>query len=184
MVNRGASLLMLFSFWVGLFGTTARPTNAAPPLSATPTVCFTLEPSTAGPGDRVIADGDCPGLLHHRFLRIFFDSTLVTETDFGGGRLFTLAFTVPETAMPGIHTVTVKGPFLDASTAFEVPGQPCPGDCDLDGRVRIGEVVIGTGIALGQRSLEDCPASDADGDARVAIEELTAAVRSALKGCE
>jgi hypothetical protein len=134
----------------------------------------------------VALDGDCPGLLHHRFIRVYFDRTLVVDRDFGGGTLFRLGFTVPRTAAPGMHSVTVVGPFLNASTSLEVTGEPipCPGDCNLDDQVHVDELLTGAAIALEHRLLSDCPVFDADDDSQVAIEELVAAVSAALHGCE
>ncbi len=54
------------------------------------------------------------------------------------------------------------------------------GDCDGDGRVSIGELVTGVGIALGNRDLEACPFLDANGDGRITVGELIAAVRNLL----
>lgn len=54
------------------------------------------------------------------------------------------------------------------------------GDCDVNGRVSVDELVLGTGIALGRREIGDCPAFDANSDLRVTIEELLSAVFAAL----
>jgi hypothetical protein len=61
--------------------------------------------------------------------------------------------------------------------------QICAGDCNGDGKVRIHELIIAAGIALGARPAGDCAAADQNGDGRVTIEELIAAVRAALTGC-
>ncbi len=68
------------------------------------------------------------------------------------------------------------------------PGDPCPpdscvGDCNIDGRVVISEMVLGVGIALGQTSLADCPAIDPGGDGGAEINELVQSVANGLHGC-
>lgn len=59
----------------------------------------------------------------------------------------------------------------------------CPGDCNGDGTVTIGELVTGVGIVLGQTPLSACEAFDTDHDHRVIIAELITAVNAALNGC-
>ena len=59
----------------------------------------------------------------------------------------------------------------------------CPGDCDGDGAVRINELVIAVGIALGQTPAGDCTAVDGNGDGQVGIAELVAATNALLGGC-
>jgi hypothetical protein len=60
---------------------------------------------------------------------------------------------------------------------------PCVGDCDQNGSVSVDELVKGVNIALGSASLDDCPSFDTNGDDRVTIDELIAAIDAALKGC-
>jgi hypothetical protein len=59
----------------------------------------------------------------------------------------------------------------------------CAGDCDGDGTVRVNELVIAVGIALGQAPADDCAAVDANGDGEVTIAELIAATNGLLSGC-
>ncbi len=59
--------------------------------------------------------------------------------------------------------------------------QPCPGDCDGDGQVTIGELIRGVRMALAEIPAEAC--FDGDGDGRVGISELIVAVRAALGVC-
>ncbi|HSP96906.1 MAG TPA: hypothetical protein VL049_06630 [Candidatus Dormibacteraeota bacterium] len=61
--------------------------------------------------------------------------------------------------------------------------QPCPGDCNGDGVVRVDEMIVGVRIALGEGVVADCPAFDGNGDGTVAIDELIRAVASTLNGC-
>jgi len=67
--------------------------------------------------------------------------------------------------------------------ARAVPASDCPGDCDADGFVTVNELVSGVSIAIGNATLDRCPACDRDGNSRVTIDELIAAVRSNLVGC-
>jgi hypothetical protein len=59
----------------------------------------------------------------------------------------------------------------------------CVGDCSGDLAVGIDELVLGVTLALADRSASACPSFDRDGDDRVRVPELVAAVRSALDGC-
>jgi hypothetical protein len=60
---------------------------------------------------------------------------------------------------------------------------PCPGDCDGNGVVTIDELVRGVGLALLSDSPDSCPALDVDHSFTVSIDELVAAIASALEGC-
>jgi hypothetical protein len=60
----------------------------------------------------------------------------------------------------------------------------CTGDCDLDDHVALGEMVLGTNVALGTRGVDDCRAFDVDGDGSVEIDELVAGVANGLDGCD
>ncbi len=62
-------------------------------------------------------------------------------------------------------------------------GQDCPGDCDGDGRVAIGELVRGVNIALGRAAIDSCPVFDVDVSGSVSVAELIRAVNAALIGC-
>src|SRR5262249_5770848 len=61
----------------------------------------------------------------------------------------------------------------------------CPGDCDRDGRVTVGELVGGVDLALTPHNASAplCAALDLDGDCLVSIDEILAAVNAALNGC-
>src|SRR5260221_10174930 len=60
---------------------------------------------------------------------------------------------------------------------------PCVGDCNHDGRLTIDELVTGVSMALGMQSLDSCPDFDRSGNHAVTVDELIAAVDSALTGC-
>ncbi len=60
---------------------------------------------------------------------------------------------------------------------------PCVGDCDIDGRVAINELITGVGIALGSQPITVCAAFDTGADATVQVGELVSAVNSNLNGC-
>ena len=51
---------------------------------------------------------------------------------------------------------------------------PCVGDCRDTGRVSVNDIVTGVSIALGREALEVCAALDANGDAKVSVDELPA----------
>ncbi|MCK6555045.1 hypothetical protein L6Q96_10770 [Candidatus Binatia bacterium] len=54
------------------------------------------------------------------------------------------------------------------------------GDCNGDGSVTVDDIVIGVDIALGNTTVETCPAFDPDGDGTVDVSALVAAVNAAL----
>jgi hypothetical protein len=59
----------------------------------------------------------------------------------------------------------------------------CAGDCNGDLRVAIDELVLGVNIALDRAAAEECTALDTDDNGSITINELVAAVNSALRGC-
>ena len=62
-------------------------------------------------------------------------------------------------------------------------GPGCPGDCDSNGATTIDELVVGLDISLGAHEVTACPAFDLDGRRTISIDELIAAVESAIDGC-
>lgn len=69
------------------------------------------------------------------------------------------------------------------------PGSPspsptrCPGDCDGHGGVVVSELVTLVGVALGLQPIGLCTAGDVDRNGVVTVDEILAAIRSALNGC-
>ena len=63
-----------------------------------------------------------------------------------------------------------------------LPGQDCLGDCDRDGKVRVGEIVSAVAIALGRSPASICAAFSHEGEG-VSVARLVAAVGNALRGC-
>lgn len=61
--------------------------------------------------------------------------------------------------------------------------QTCVGDCDGSGSVTVDEIVTMVNIALGQTSVDACPAADPSGDGAVTVDEILQAVNNALNGC-
>jgi hypothetical protein len=59
----------------------------------------------------------------------------------------------------------------------------CPGDCDGNDQVNIGELITAVNVALGDLDLSSCEAADTSGDGEVSIGELIQAVNAALDGC-
>lgn len=59
----------------------------------------------------------------------------------------------------------------------------CPGDCDGNGDVTVGEVIALVNIALGNTQLSSCMPGDIDNSHNVTINEIVAAVDAALSGC-
>jgi hypothetical protein len=61
--------------------------------------------------------------------------------------------------------------------------QMCPGDCDDSGSVGVNELVVATQLSLTAADPASCTAADVDGNRQIGIDELVAAVGSALNGC-
>lgn len=59
----------------------------------------------------------------------------------------------------------------------------CIGDCNLDGAVRVNELVAGVNIALAQLEIGRCEAMDDNGDSTIRVNELVSATNAALGGC-
>jgi hypothetical protein len=55
--------------------------------------------------------------------------------------------------------------------------------CHGDGRVSLDELVAGIGISLRAGPVNECLAADSDSDQHVGIDEIVAAVASALRNC-
>lgn len=70
-----------------------------------------------------------------------------------------------------------------ASGHLECDVQVCPGDCYGVRKVTIQELVLAIGIALDESELYRCFAADPDESNVVTVDELLAAVNSALYGC-
>lgn len=59
----------------------------------------------------------------------------------------------------------------------------CPGDCDANRAVTINELVQAVNIALDSADITACSPADGNRDQRIRVDEIVAAVRSALAGC-
>lgn len=59
----------------------------------------------------------------------------------------------------------------------------CVGDCSGDGQVTVDEIVTGIGIALGNATVDGCPAFDSNSDDQVTVDEIVTSVTNALNGC-
>lgn len=62
-------------------------------------------------------------------------------------------------------------------------GPRCIGDCDLNGSVRVNELVAGVNIALDQLGVDRCREMDEDGSASVTVNELVIATNASLGAC-
>jgi FG-GAP repeat len=59
----------------------------------------------------------------------------------------------------------------------------CAGDCNRDGGVSVNELITGVGLLLSGGGAASCPAMDSNGDDRIMVSDLVAAVTSVLAGC-
>jgi hypothetical protein len=78
--------------------------------------------------------------------------------------------------------VTFGTASIAAAQAPTPPRANCPGDCNRDGAVLIGELITGVNEALGT-SDAGCDGLDINGNARIDINELIVAVGEALTVC-
>jgi hypothetical protein len=62
----------------------------------------------------------------------------------------------------------------------------CPGDCNRDGMVTVDELMQAVNIALDPEpsAMKECLPADTTLSYTVSVEELIAAVRRALQGCQ
>jgi len=72
--------------------------------------------------------------------------------------------------------------FIAMGSSGAIAQEPCVGDCNEDGFVRINELILAVNISLGNRLLADCPSIDANGNGTAQINELIRAVNISLAG--
>jgi len=141
-----------------------------------------IEPRSGLPGTSVAAQGSCYALHSGHLGVIYFDDTAAAEVRGDTPGAFRTTLAVPVNTEPGPHRIRLLGGTRElASKQFVVRSASagCPGDCDRDTVVTVGELVRGVGMALGVAA-DDCSAYDS---AAVDIAGLIAAVDSALNGC-
>lgn len=97
--------------------------------------------------------------------------------------MHTSVFVGPTHASPRRVARCALVAMIAASALWVLPAIACTGDCDVDARVTIDELVTAVGISLGSASLEQCRSADRDGSGRVTVDELVAGVGHALHGC-
>ncbi len=118
------------------------------------------------------------------FVRVTFSGGVVDSFT------FTVAAAPPVTPSPissptALSTATFTATPPPSPTPTETFGPlPCIGDCDGDGRITVAELVRGVNIALGSFRVESCISFDDDFSGTVTVNELIAAVRAALNGCD
>jgi adhesin/invasin len=66
---------------------------------------------------------------------------------------------------------------------LNISGPLCPGDCNINNQVSIDELLRGVNILLGETDPRDCLALERNGNDGISVDELVAAVGSALNGC-
>jgi len=95
--------------------------------------------------------------------------------------------TITRTRTPARTATPTETP-METATATPVA---CAGDCNGDGTVAIGELVVLVNISLGTADISLCPAGDVAGgppdgmgpDGQITVDELIRAVNDALNGC-
>jgi len=88
-----------------------------------------------------------------------------------------------EAVTPTATATKTPPPSFTPTRNTPTPGGPCAGDCDENGAVTIDEVVTAVNIALGQASVDACPAADLNASGEITINELIAAIDRLLEGC-
>ncbi len=86
----------------------------------------------------------------------------------------------------GLQPMRWLAPAIAVVCLLGVPranAQGCGGDCNGDGAVSIGDLILSVNISLDRADLSSCLAIDGDQNGVVAINELVLAVRHGLSGC-
>ncbi|HVM97189.1 MAG TPA: dockerin type I repeat-containing protein [Candidatus Acidoferrales bacterium] len=91
--------------------------------------------------------------------------------------------TATETATETATPTSTSLPTVAATPTATVTPKPCLGDCNGDNEVTIDELLQMVRIALGEASVDACPAGDADGDGTISIDAVILAVNNTLNGC-
>lgn len=90
---------------------------------------------------------------------------------------------VPTASPPRGSPTRTGTPTAGPATPTPRVRAPCIGDCDGDGRVTIAEIILAIRAALGQASVDECAAVDADLDGAVSINDLIRAIDGVLINC-
>ena len=159
---------------------------------------FTLDPSDCrvnpATGKTVIAS-ILSADEEETVVRVFLSGA--TPTLIPDGVLYTCKLRVRSTVPPGDYYIEnreaaafsptgeglrfVEG--LGGTVRVSLVPRACPGDCNGGGSVTVEELIRGVNVALGSRTIADCPAFDSNGDGLVSISELVGGVNAALGGC-
>lgn len=86
----------------------------------------------------------------------------------------------PPTDTPTLLPATATPTFTP--TATQAP-PACVADCRSPGQVHADDLLLAIRILLGETPTAVCPSADGNSDGRIAVEDLVAAVASALHGC-
>jgi hypothetical protein len=95
-----------------------------------------------------------------------------------GGASHTIIVSDASASNVGDYTLALQG---DADPGLCRARAACTGDCDLNGTVGVGELVVAVNDALTGR--QDCAAADKNASGVVAVNELVEAVLNRLEGC-
>ncbi|MGH3639493.1 MAG: FG-GAP repeat domain-containing protein, partial [Mycobacterium sp.] len=109
-----------------------------------------------------------------------------------GSVLYTCDVRIYAHAEPGDHALQISNVTASDAVGEALPVSmrsgrivaTCQGDCSLDSRVTVNELIIGVNIAQGLAPISSCPAFDFNGDGNLTIGDLIAAVGAATGGCE
>jgi hypothetical protein len=76
-----------------------------------------------------------------------------------------------------------EAPTSTPTSSGPTPTPGCPGDCNIDGKVVVNEVVIGVNILMEHTALSQCPSFDVNRNNQVEVNELILGLDRALRGC-
>ncbi len=149
-----------------------------------------IEPMRGPPGTVVSLSGRCYYIHSGASADVYLENERVTSVRGETSGHYTTQIRIPLDAHGGWHAIHVRIPGtihptpIGSANFYVNDDQPpvCPGDCDGNGRVEIGELITGVGLAL-RTTVATCPALVRGLHGDVAIAELVSAVASALSGC-
>ena len=148
-----------------------------------------LDPTHGPAGMTVAVIGRCYYIHSGGAARVYLDGEFVVEVRANTGGDYQAEIRLPDDSAAGFHDVsvtTVSGTPIGSARVYVNPPAiaPCAGDCDRDGAVTVDELVAMVSLALGAGpGARRCPAAVADGIGPPRVDDLVAAVNSALDGC-
>jgi len=153
------------------------PNAPLPTPTSTPTNTATITPTSTATVTRTATPTPTATLT---------STPTVTATDTATATPTMTSTATPSSTATPLPTDTPLPTATDTPTPSPTPTItpiPCTGDCDGNGTVSIGELIVAVNISSGTAPLSRCPAADRDHNGAVTIDELITAVNNATSGC-